>query len=85
MQGTKRRRGGQPGNRNAWKHGRRSAVLKAERQAAFLKEFEEQCQRQRARLAAIPPTDYASIVDAIRASAAQSSRPTAPKPARPKG
>jgi hypothetical protein len=33
-----RKRGGQPGNRNAWKHGRRSAVLKAERQAAFLKE-----------------------------------------------
>jgi hypothetical protein len=60
------------GNANAMKHGRYSAVLRAERQAAFLKEFEEGCRRHTEWVATIPPTDYGAICDAIKASAAQS-------------
>ena len=62
---SQRKRGGQPGNRNAWKTGRHSA----ERRAALEAELAERFRRQREWMASRPKTDYAAICEAIRADA----------------
>ncbi len=58
-----RKRGGQPGNGNAIKHGRFSALVRAARVAVT----EERAQQNRAWLMAMPKTDYGAICDAIKA------------------
>jgi len=57
-----RKRGGQPGNGNAIKHGRFSASVRAARLAAW----EEQQRRSDEWMKRIPETDYAAIVDGLR-------------------
>ena len=58
-----RKRGGQPGNGNAIKHGRFSASVRAARLAAW----EEQQRRSDEWMKRIPETDYGAIVDNLRA------------------
>lgn len=62
----KRKRGGQPGNKNAWKHGHFSKVMSTERRAAW----ESERERSRAWAAKMPATDYAAICAAMEASGA---------------
>ncbi len=59
----KRKRGGQPGNLNAVKHGRQSAPVRSAREAAW----KEQQRRSEEWMKTIPPTDYGAIVEEIRA------------------
>ncbi len=59
-----RKRGGQPGNQNAVKHGRHSAPVRAARLAAG----EEQQRRSEEWMKTIPQTDYGAIVDDLRAA-----------------
>lgn len=68
MQG--RKRGGQPGNVNALKHGQRSKRFIAERRAAHHVETEQRHTREREWADAAPKTDYSAICAAIRAQAA---------------
>ena len=68
MQG--RKRGGQPGNVNALKHGQRSKRFIGERRAAHLAETAERRARERAWADAAPKTDYGAICAAIQASGA---------------
>jgi uncharacterized protein YjcR len=58
-----RKRGGQPGNQNAVTHGRFSAPVRAARQAAW----KEQQRRSDEWIKTIPKTDYAAIVEGLRA------------------
>jgi uncharacterized protein YjcR len=58
-----RKRGGQPGNQNAVTHGRFSAPVRAARQAAW----KEQQRRSDEWSKTIPKTDYAAIVEGLRA------------------
>ena len=65
----KRRKGGQPNNQNALKHGRYSPRVKAERLAAWRARHEEERREERRKAdewaATIPPIDYAGICDAL--------------------
>jgi len=58
-----RKRGGQPGNRNATKHGCHSAPVRAARLAAW----KEQQRRSDEWMKTIPQTDYGAIIDQLRA------------------
>lgn len=62
-----RKRGGQPGNENAVKHGRYSRRRKAERQAKAV----EQAEQHRKWMRTVPKIDYATICATIEASAAR--------------
>jgi hypothetical protein len=68
MQG--RKRGGQPGNTNALKHGRRSKRFAAERRARHRAEIEERHAKEQAWANTATKIDYAAICDAIQISAA---------------
>jgi hypothetical protein len=68
MQG--RKRGGQPGNVNALKHGQRSKRFIAERRAAHRAETEQRHAKEREWADAAPKTDYRAICAAIQAHAA---------------
>jgi hypothetical protein len=68
MMTNKRKRGGQPGNRNALKHGRHSAPLRAARRAAVLAADEERRISSQRWAEQMPSTDYAAICQAIRES-----------------
>ena len=61
-----KKRGGQPGNENAMKHGRYSVRKRAERRAMREARDREERQRHAEWLMTIPPTDYDAICDAIR-------------------
>jgi hypothetical protein len=61
-----RKRGGQPGNQNALKHGRRSKILKRARRQARQAAWEAEQERSRAWAAACPATDYGAIADALK-------------------
>ncbi len=65
-----RKRGGQPGNVNALKHGRRSKRFTSERRATHRAKIEQRHAREREWASAAPKTDYGAICDAIAASAA---------------
>jgi hypothetical protein len=72
MRQEKRKRGAQPGNWNALKHGLRSVRKRAERRAKFQPAFDERRARERAWMQANPGTiDYAAICDAIAADKAR--------------
>jgi uncharacterized protein YjcR len=58
----RRKRGGQPGNQNAVKHGRFSAPVRAARLAAWA----EQQRRSDEWMKTMPQTDYGAIVDGLR-------------------
>jgi hypothetical protein len=58
-----RRRGGQPGNKNAVTHGRFSEPVRAARRAAA----EQRAKQHREWCKTIPKTDYRAICDAIEA------------------
>jgi hypothetical protein len=60
-----RRRGGQPGNTNALRSGKRSKRVKAERMAARRAEWQEERRKFEAWAATIPPIDYAGICAAL--------------------
>ena len=62
----KLKRGGQPGNQNAVRHGRNSASVRAARRAAALALYEENKRRSAEWVKLCPPTDYAAIVDRLR-------------------
>jgi hypothetical protein len=62
-----RKRGGQPGNRNAVTHGRYSKPLRAARLAALQTTMKEREQRKDAWIKMVPVTDYDGIVDELRA------------------
>jgi len=66
MQG--RKKGGQPGNVNALKHGQRSKRFMAIRRAECDAALEEDRAKSQAWADAAPKTDYAAICDAIRSS-----------------
>ncbi|SIO51210.1 hypothetical protein SAMN05443247_06904 [Bradyrhizobium erythrophlei] len=66
---VRRKKGGQPGNRNAVTHGRYAAPTPAEREAAAEKD-----RREREWLNAAPKTDYGAICDAIKAHCANKPR-----------
>ena len=66
-----RKRGGQPGNENALKHGRYSPRRRAERRARHVAEFEEKQRKAAAWMASMPITDYGAICDAIAADKAR--------------
>jgi hypothetical protein len=57
-----RKRGGQPGNRNAVKDGRHSAPVRAARLAAY----EEQQRRSNEWMKKMPAIDYGAIIDGLR-------------------
>ena len=61
----KRKRGGQPNNRNALRHGRYSVRLKAERWAAGQAERDEARRREMEWFASCPKVDYASRIDEL--------------------
>jgi hypothetical protein len=61
------KRGGQPGNRNAIKHGRFSVPLRAARRAASRAAWEAKERQSQAWMSAVPRTDYAAICDGLRA------------------
>jgi hypothetical protein len=61
---SEKKRGAQPGNRNAIKHGRFSAPLRAARRAANLAAWEENQRRSDEWMN--PQTDYGAIVEGIR-------------------
>jgi hypothetical protein len=58
-----RKRGGQPSNGNAIKHGRFSAPVRAARLAAA----EQRAKQHREWCKTMPTTDYGAICDAIKA------------------
>lgn len=62
-----RRRGAQPGNQNALKHGRYSVPLRAARLAANGAASKEREQRAEEWIKIVPQTDYDAIVDGLRA------------------
>ena len=62
----KRKRGGQPGNQNALKHGRHSAPVRDARRAAVLALYEESKRKSDKWIRSRPPTDYRAIVDHLR-------------------
>ncbi len=64
---SKKKRGAQPGNRNAIKHGRFSVPLRAARRAASLAAWEENQVRSDEWMKTIPQTDYGAIVEGLRA------------------
>jgi hypothetical protein len=61
-----RKRGGQPGNQNAVKHGRHSAPVRAARHVAALARYEESKRKSAEWVKLCPTTDYGAIVDRIR-------------------
>ena len=61
-----RKRGGQPGNQNAVKHGRHSAPVRAARRAMALALYEESKRKSAEWVKLCPPTDYDAIVDRLR-------------------
>jgi hypothetical protein len=67
----KRKRGGQPGNTNRLKHGRRSKRLKEGRRAKWRAEWREQELKSLAWSASCPKTDYAAILEEIRRERAE--------------
>jgi hypothetical protein len=68
------RRGGQPGNQNAVKHGRYREFARAERRAAMMARAEKQRIHDQVWAAQMPVTDYDVICEEIRRrSACQSS------------
>ena len=62
-----RKRGGQPGNKNALRHGRYSVPLRAARLAALQAAVKEREQQRLAWIATVPQTDFGAIVDGLRA------------------
>jgi uncharacterized protein YjcR len=66
---VRRKRGGQPGNRNAVTHGRYAALTPAELEAAA-----EEDRRHREWMNAAPKTDYGAICEAIKAHRRDQSR-----------
>lgn len=66
-----RKRGGQPGNDNALRHGRYSFRKRAERRAKVLAKAEIRRRQEAERAASVPPTDYGAICDAIGAEKAR--------------
>jgi hypothetical protein len=62
-----RKRGGQPGNQNALKHGRHSAPVRAARLVAVLALNEESRRKSAEWIKTIPATDYRAICDGLRA------------------
>ncbi|MBR1190073.1 hypothetical protein [Bradyrhizobium sp. AUGA SZCCT0160] len=67
----KRKRGAQPGNWNALKHGRRSPRKRSERRAAHLVQFEARRAREKAWADAAPKIDYGKVADMIAADKAR--------------
>ena len=63
----KRKRGAQPGNKNAMKHGRYTVPLRAARLASVRDAFKDQQRRSDEWIKTIPKTDYAAIVEGLRA------------------
>jgi hypothetical protein len=61
-----RKRGGQPGNENAVKHGRFRASVRAERRAALLAAAEQRRIIEQAWAAKAPVIDYGAICATIR-------------------
>lgn len=74
MPAAKRTRGGQPGNFNALKHGRRSPRKRAQRRALVEARLREEQARSAAWAARMPKTDYGAICDAIRCRRGPESR-----------
>jgi cob(I)alamin adenosyltransferase len=62
----KRKKGAQPGNSNALRHGKYSVARRAERRAAREAEHAERALRHAEWLKTIPKTDYASIVEGLK-------------------
>lgn len=62
-----RKRGGQPGNANAMKHGRYSVPKRAERRAISLARHQEEQRQHATWMATMPATDYSAITDRLRA------------------
>ena len=62
-----RKRGAQPGNKNAMKHGRYSVPLPAARLAPVRAAFKERKRLSDEWIKTIPKTDYAAIVEGLRA------------------
>ncbi|KYH01710.1 hypothetical protein SE91_27375 [Bradyrhizobium sp. DOA1] len=67
----KRKRGGQPGNFNALKHGRRSPRKRAERREKYQAAADERRAGEKAWAAALPKTDYGAICDLTAAHEAR--------------
>ena len=63
----KRKRGGQRGNQNAVKHGRYSVPLCAARLAVVRAAFKERQRLSDEWIKTVPKTDYAAIVEGLRA------------------
>jgi hypothetical protein len=68
MTTDKRKRGGQPKNQNALKHGRHSTPLRAARRAAVLAAAEEKRVSDARWAEQMPRIDYAAIIECIRKS-----------------
>jgi len=62
-----KRRGAQPGNQNALKHGRYSVPLRAARLAAHRAALKEREERADECIKTVQQTDYNAIVDGLRA------------------
>ena len=62
-----RKRGAQPGNKNAMKHGRYSVPLRAARLASVRAAFKERQRLSDEWIKTVPKTDYAAIVEGLRA------------------
>jgi hypothetical protein len=62
-----RKRGGQPGNHNAMKHGRYSAPLRAARLAAVRAAWKEKQRLSDEWIKTVAKTDYAAICERARA------------------
>ena len=62
-----RKRGAQPGNKNAMKHGRFSVPLRAARLAAGRAAFKARQRLSAVWIKTVPKTDYAAIVEGLRA------------------
>lgn len=73
----KRKRGGQPENFNALKHGRRSARKRAERRAAVQVTAQERRRLEAEWAASVPKTDYEAIVEKL--NQVRCSRPAKPR------
>jgi hypothetical protein len=67
MVDSKRKRGGQPANRNALKHGRYSAPLRASRRSEILAALEEHERKSREWVMSCPTTDYTAIAESLSA------------------
>jgi len=67
----KRKKGAQPGNFNALRHGRRSPRKRAERRAARDVALAEERRTAAQWMASIPETDYAAICDGIASAKAR--------------